>query len=204
MDSEKEISSRTTLFTNDTNCFCSGWFLFRKWEIPPITFVKKPSKAALELNDIFGVKDSNTLVIAISNRGLNYIVYYPNGKITIFKSLGKTKGSNEPIFEEKKINRNNTKPFDSLLLSEFEIHSLKFNQDSLNIVEMVDESGMKNSIGFSHSSYSRIWIWTTNGFSSYSAHEPYAYINGNYPGSSERIKLMNFIERYEELIKTIE
>jgi len=201
----KNKSSNNSLFADDTTCLFSNYFLIRKWDIPPIKFIKKPYESTLKLNDLFGVKDSNTLVIAISNRSLNYIVYYPNGKITVFKSSGKIGDFKKSIFKAKKINRKNTNPFDSLLQSEFEIHGLWFNQDSLNIDTMIDESGMKNWMSISHGgSYSGIWVWTLNGFSSFWAYEPYAYINGKFPGSSERIKLMNFIERYQKLIKTIE
>ena len=182
----------------------------QKWEIPPVVFNDEINTFCTEINMSLGLTDTNTLVVLthIGNgySGINmthYVLYNPNRGVTIYNASKSSEKIDVAELNEIKLKKKKSREFQFLLDSFYLNNTLSINQDSLQVTTKLGEDGFIHSVNVSDGSQYVFHIWKSGRSSSFGAYAPRTYINGNYPGKIDRLKILALIEGYQKLIKDV-
>lgn len=166
-------------------------------------------KVTSPLYDLLGVKDTSALIVSVFDnsywhnaRVTSYLVFYPNGKV---RHLELKEFKEEGV--KHKITRHHIKKasysvywnwLDTCISNDLFIN----DQAKLNIkTRPGKKEGTTEMMGVSDGMYYSYSLHYNRKTLHYSAYEPKTYIDSDYPGKEERIKFLNVVDSFFELIK---
>tara|TARA_R110001606_G_scaffold156824_1_gene299700 strand:- start:455 stop:1075 length:621 start_codon:yes stop_codon:yes gene_type:complete len=186
----------------------------QNWQIPEIDW---EGKTETENNyvDLLKLKDRNSLIIKIGyssfwTKGTNseFIVFKNNGKVKKFVVYQPNSIENKTKIKRKRIKKKDYKYYWECLNNCVQENKFQINKSKLNITEKerkTIENGIeivtveRNSINDGTNYHFQ--ICQGKNYKAYGSYAPTIYIENKYPGYEEREKLIDLMNKFEELTK---
>jgi hypothetical protein len=188
------------VFTN-TISFC------QEFKIPTIDFDQETPNQNSYI-DLLKLEDKNALIIKESyysfwTKGIAayFLVYQNDGKIAKYEVFFPSQKKYSTKTKKLKINKNKFKSYWQFINDCADNKRFKIQKDRLNIIEKPVGDSIVETRNFTEGLTYEIEIMQNNKFIKYSSYAPKSYIEDEYPGYEERIKLVSLLKDIENLRK---
>jgi hypothetical protein len=158
--------------------------------------------------DILKLEDKNALIIKESyysfwTKGISahFLVFQNDGKVIKYEAFFPSQKKFNIKIKNQKLNKKNFKPYWRFLQECVNSERFKIQKNKLNIIEKPISDSIVETRNFTEGLTYEIEIAQNNKQLKYASYAPKSYIEDEYPGYEERIKLVSLLKDIENLRK---
>jgi hypothetical protein len=187
--------------------FFGNFSFSQEYKIPLINFDQEIATQN-EYIKVLKLEDKNALIIKESyysfwTKGIaaHFLVFQNDGKVLKYEAFFPSQKKFEIKIKNQKLNQKKIKPYWQFLNECVANDRFKIQKEKLNIIEKPIGDSIVETRNFTEGLTYEIEIVQNNKQLKYSSYAPKSYIEDEYPGFEERIKLVTLLKDIENLRK---